>query len=108
MAKRMNMHGAERKPNSKCVSIQHLIDIITINTVHITNLVAIFFLVAIHNDTYGYGIVNNIECLLHVSVAMVKNVKLKTTGHFLKISEIISLCWNNALTEQADVLVAKI
>ena len=54
------------------------------------------------------AIASSIECLLHASAVMVKNVKLKNHRPFLMVSEIISLCWNNALTEQADVLVAKI
>ena len=34
--------------------------------------------------------------------------QVENHGPFLKVSEIVSLCWNNALMEQADVLVAKI
>ena len=46
--------------------------------------------------------------MLHASATMVKIVKLKTTGPFLTVGGITSLSWRDALTERADVLVAKI
>ena len=55
-----------------------------------------------------FVIVSSIEFLLHASATMVKIVKLKTTGPFLLVGRITSLCWSEALTEQADLLVAKI
>ena len=55
-----------------------------------------------------FAIVSSVECLLHASATVVKIVKLKTTGPFLTVGGITSLCWNDAVTEQVDVLVAKI
>ena len=54
------------------------------------------------------AIVSSIECLVHASATIVKIVKLKTTGPFLTVGGITSLCWSDALMEQADLLVAKI
>ena len=55
-----------------------------------------------------FAVVSSVERLLYASATMVKLVKLKTTGPFLTVGRITSLSWSDALTEQADVLVAKI